>query len=297
MNCKLCGSNQVQIIYKGLIRDGGLGNYTKEPVSMLQCENCNVIWHDPVIDDLGQYYESQEYRNSLEGTSEEMEFYKKHDFETLSKFQYTGTDIFRQKVVADIGCGCGAFLDFLKGVASDIIAIEPSMTYREIMSRKGKFLTYAYAKDAFDKWKGKIDVATSFDVIEHVKNPVEFIKDVSILLKKGGKAIVGTPTDAPIMRSLLGDIYEKKVLFSTQHLWIFSEKSLRRISEIAGFQKVNIRYFQRYGIDNLLKWLVEKEPCSEIENRNYITMTLDAVWRSECRENGRADYIVLYLEK
>ena len=99
------------------------------------------------------------------------------------------------------------------------------------------------------------------------------------------------------MRSLLGDIYEKKVLFSTQHLWIFSEKSLRRISEIAGFQKVNIRYFQRYGIDNLLKWLVEKEPCSEIENRNYITMTLDAVWRSECRENGRADYIVLYLEK
>ncbi len=48
------------------------------------------------------------------------------DKETLDKLQYTKTDIFKGKSVADIGCGAGAFLVFLKGVAMNLVAIEPS---------------------------------------------------------------------------------------------------------------------------------------------------------------------------
>ncbi len=51
MRCKLCGSDHVKSIYDGFIRDGGLGNYTKETVTMLQCEDCDVIWHEAVIGD------------------------------------------------------------------------------------------------------------------------------------------------------------------------------------------------------------------------------------------------------
>lgn len=295
MKCKLCGSNQIKVIYKKPIRDGGLGNYTKEPISMLQCENCNVIWHEPVIHDLEMYYESQEYRNSLEGTSEELEFYKKHDFETLVKFQYTGTMIYRNKIIADIGCGCGAFLDFVKGVAKECIAVEPSQTYRDIMRQKG-YDTYAYMQEAMSEWRNKIELITSFDVIEHVEKPVEFIKEIHALLKTNGKAIIGTPTDAPIMRELLGNIYEQKLLFSTQHLWIFSEEALKKMTEDSGFRNMKVKYFQRYGMRNLLGWLLKKEPCSEIEGE-YVTPVLDAVWKNECSRNGMADYIVLYLEK
>lgn len=203
MKCKLCGSNRLHITYKGKIRNGGLGKYTREDIEIYKCENCDVIWHDAVIDDLEQYYESSEYRDSLEGSSEADIFYKLHDKETLNKFLYTGTDIFRYKVVADIGCGCGAFLDFLKGVASEIVAVEPSETYRQVMNKKG-FHTYAYAEEAKLDWQNKIDVITSFDVIEHVEDPMGFLKECYYLLKEGGQAVIGTPTDAPVMRSLLG---------------------------------------------------------------------------------------------
>lgn len=295
MVCNLCNSRKIKTIYDGKIRNGGLGQYTDTNIKIYQCSSCKVIWHEDILGDLNQYYESKEYRQSLEGSSEEDQFYSRHDKESLDKFLYTGTSIFRKKVVADIGCGCGAFLDFLKGVASSVIAVEPSEFYREIMGRKG-FETYPYAKDAIENWAEKVDIATSFDVIEHVSDPLLFMSELHNLLAKGGKAIIGTPTETPVMRHLLGEIYEKKLLFSTQHLWIFSEESLKQVAQKAGFEKMEVKYFQRYGLGNLIGWLRDKEPNSGIEG-NFITPTLDVVWKSECAEKGLADYIVIYLKK
>ncbi len=295
MKCKLCDSEKIKIVYEGLIRNGGIGKYTKNPVTMWQCENCGVIWHEKIIDDVKQYYESKEYRNSLEGSSEEDVFYKLHDKETLDKFQYTGTEIFRQKIVADIGCGCGAFLDFLKGVAKTVIGVDPSEAYRQIMDKKG-FYTYTYAEDAEHDWGKKIDVITSFDAIEHVENPKIFMNDIFELLAKDGQAIIGTPTDAPIMRKLLGEVYEQKLLFSTQHLWIFSEQSLKLLAEKVGFTHIAVKYFQRYGIGNMMGWIRDKVQGTAIKDK-FITPTLDNVWKNQCSEQGLADYIVLYLKK
>ncbi len=294
MKCKVCGGNKIKTIYNGRIRDGGLGKYTEDAVAMWQCEDCDVIWHD-ILSDTKQYYESKEYRNSMEGNSDAETFYELHDRETLDKFQYTGTDIYRHKVVADIGCGVGAFLDFLSGVCKTVIGIEPSATHRQIMSEKG-YQTYAYADEAKPDWNNKVDIVTSFDVIEHVENPMGFMKDVFDLLSGGGHAVIGTPTDAPVMRYLLGDIYERTLLFSTQHLWVFSEKNLMMLAEKAGFRKIEIKYFQRYGLDNLFGWLRDKEPRSEIKG-DFLTPAMEAVWKSECGRNGLADYIVLYVRK
>ena len=182
MKCKICGSKKTRIEYDGVIRDGGLGKYTRNNAKMYRCNTCGVIWHKPVHDN-ETYYESPEYREQLEGSTEEQDFYRLHDAETLNKFTYTGTTIFRNKNVADIGCGCGAFLDFVAGVAKNVIAVEPSKVYQEILNRKG-FDAFAYSHDANNKWGGKIDVVTSFDVIEHVKDPVSFIKDIHDLLEK-----------------------------------------------------------------------------------------------------------------
>lgn len=293
--CKICGGSQSHIIYNGVIRNGGLGQYTRNPVPMYQCNECGAIWHDVIVDNIEEYYESSEYRDAMgEGSGEEA-FYRHHDKETFDKFRYTGTDIFRNKIVADIGCGAGAFLDFLKGVTTKIIAIEPSEPFQRILERKG-FCTYAYAKDAIQNWNGQVNVITSFDVIEHIEDPISFVQDAYTLLQNNGTAIIGTPTDAPIMRSLLGECYEKKVLFSVQHLWIFSGESLRLLAQKAGFRHIEIHYYQRYGIENVLGWCLEKEPKSTVDIP-FFRHEIDAVWRGTCSGHHLADYVVLYATK
>lgn len=295
MKCRLCNGNHVKIIYCGKIRNGGIGQYTNQDVPIYQCEDCNIIWHEKEDTDIGQYYESTQYRDSLEGSSDIKEFYRLHDKESIAKFTYTGTELFRNKMVADIGCGGGAFLDCLNGVAREIVAVEPSAYYRKMMKQKG-YHTYPYAVEAAKDWKEKVDVVVSFDVIEHVEEPVQFLKDIGTLLCKEGGAVVGTPTDAPVMRQMLGNIYEQRLLFSTQHLWIFSEKNLKMMAEEAGFEQVEVRYFQRYGLSNFVGWMKEQRACGE-PDYSFISDAMDAVWKAELSRQGLSDYIVLYLKK
>lgn len=295
MKCQVCGCGNIKIIYDGLIRNGGLGFYTDGKVPVYQCDKCHVIWHDKVIENLDQYYQSVEYRESLEGDSDIDKFYQRHDFENADKLKYTGVTVFRNKVVADIGCAGGAFLDYLKGVAKDIVAVEPSMSYRKVLCKKG-YHTYQYAIDAVDEWQGKVDVITSFDVIEHVESPLRFMKDVYRLLSEDGVAIIGTPTDAPVMRKLLGNIYEQKLLFSTQHLWIFGRDNLELLARQAGFNVSDIKYFQRYGLSNLLGWLKDKAPCGNSQI-DFVTTTLDNVYKAELERCEQSDYIILYVSK
>ena len=293
--CKICGCENIKIEYEGQIRDGGLGRYTINNVKMYRCNNCNVIWHN-AIKDLDNYYMSEEYRMSLEGTIDEVEFYNMHDKESLDKFRYTGM-IFRDKIVADIGCGCGAFLDLISGVSKKTIAIEPTLKFRDILLKKG-YDTYGYAKEAIKEYKNKVDIAVSFDVIEHVESPYNFMTDIYNLLNQNGLAIIGTPTETPIMRELLGECYEKKVLFSTQHIWILGKDNLERVALKTGFKKENIeiKYFQRYGLDNVFSWLNSKNPVSNI-SYGMISKTIDLCWKSTLEEREISDYIVLYLRK
>ncbi len=293
--CRLCGSEKIGIICDRPIRDGGIGKYTNNCVKMYKCEDCGVIWHDNFQESNDDYYESAEYRESMEGSTLPKDFYKNHDVRSLEKFKMTGTDIFRDKVVADIGCGAGAFLDFISGVAETVIGVEPSKVFRDEMTKKG-FMNYPYIDKAVENHRGNVDVVTSFDVIEHVDNPEKFLKDVYELLGVEGIGIIGTPTESPIWRELLGESYEKQILFNTPHLWIFSEKNLKEMAKKCGFKNIEVKYYQRYGIDNLLGWLLNNKPQSEY-NSSILTNTINNVFKAQCEDNKLADFIVLYVKK
>lgn len=292
--CKICGKQEIKVEYVGYIRDGALGRKTANKVKIFKCLNCGVIWHEneKCISD---YYESESYRKELENTSEIEDFYRLHDAECMDKFIYTKTDRFRNKIVADIGCGGGSFLDFLSGVTKEVVAIEPSEKYRKQMRLKG-YKTYPYLENAVEEYKGKCDFVMSYDVIEHVEDPVAFVKYIYELLNEGGQAIIGTPTDAPVMRELLGEVYEENLLFSTQHLWIFDECSLNYISDLVGIKNKQMVYKQRYGLGNFISWINEKKPKGHIQY-NFVTETMDAVWKSQLEAQKKSDYILFCFSK
>ena len=294
MNCKICCCSEFTVVYDDVIRNGSVGNYTNDKVKLFQCKNCGAIFHLPYVSN-DEYYRSEEYRTSVDGSSDADTFQKNHDKESLDKLEYTGTEIFRNKVVADIGCGGGSFLDYVRGVAKEIIAIEPSENFLHYLHNKG-IVAFPYAKDAVIDFKEKVDIVTSFDVIEHVEDPVTFLRDSYTLLNEKGTAIIGTPTDAPFMRSLLGNVYEKKVLFSVQHLWYLSEESIKIAAKKAGFKKYEVKYFQRYGISNMMAWLRDKKPEGNI-HFNGVSDTLNAVYKEELERQKLGDYIVLYASK
>lgn len=294
MICNLCKSENTKIEYHGYIRDGKVGTRTQDEVNVYRCLDCGCIFHNSGRN-LKEFYESDEYRDAMGESSDADVFDLLHDRESLAKFMYTSIPVFRNRIVADVGCGGGAFLDYIAGAAKEVVAIEPTLAFRRSMEKKG-YHTYAYAKDAMEKYSGGIDVITSFDVIEHVDDPAEFLRDYYALLKEGGKGFCGTPTEAPFMRKLIGHDYDEKLLFSTQHIWIFDEKSMVFMAEQAGFSKIKVSYYQRYGIGNMISWLSFREPKGHVDY-GWIPKTLDSAFVSSLIDNKQADYIVLEVEK
>ena len=290
--CKICGCENTSVIYRGPIKTGLLDGYTVKDYDVFQCGQCGTIWNNAIKDESVEFYESEEYRKRVDGDSKLSTCHEKHDGQVLDKLEMTGTDIFRDKVVADIGCGGGSFLDFVSGVAKKVLAVEPSQAFRKQLSEKG-YAVYAYASDIVDM-QGGVHIVTSFDVIEHVEDPYQFVAEMYDLLQDGGKCIVGTPTDYAVLRKLLGKMFDK-FIFQVQHPWVFSQEALRILFEKAGFKNITITTKQKYGLGNLLAWLHEEKPRGDIKYP-FITETLDATYRKEMGRLG-GEYLVVKAEK
>jgi SAM-dependent methyltransferase len=222
------------------------------------------------------------------------EFYRRHDAEILDKLCYTGTTVYRNALFLDIGCGGGGLADYIRGVARRVVLVEPNASFAAQLRDKG-YEVFPYADDALARYENKIELITSYDVIEHVDDPQAFLRSVYALLAPGGRAYIGTPTEYPVLRSLLGAAFDAFV-FSVQHPWVFSRASLERMAHAAGFSEIKVHFYQRFGLGNLIAWLQTREPKGDAAY-DFFSPALNAHYKSEMSKEETAEYLVLSLKK
>jgi len=293
MNCPICGSKNINITYYGKIRNGAPGHMTDDDISVYCCDSCRTIWHESIAcgDSL---YQTDAYRESMGESVTLSEFYNKHDGEILDKLNYVGTSVYRNKLCMDIGCGGAGYADYISGVAKKMLLVEPNESFAEQLRLKG-YEVFPYAHEAFAKYENKVEVITSYDVIEHVDDPQKFLKDVYNLLAPDGVAYIGTPTDYPVLRFLLGAEFDSFV-FSVQHPWVFSGDSLKYMAQNSGFSEYGLKYHQRFGIGNLIAWLQTRMPKGEAVF-DFVTPALNACYKAEMAKAETAEYLILEVRK
>lgn len=89
---------------------------------------------------------------------------------------------------------------------------------------------------------GSFEAALMFDVIEHLHNPLEALAEVRRCLRIGGTLILTTPNLNALSRTVLGSDWA--VLSPSEHLYYFTEETLRQLLSKAGFRSV--RFTRRY---------------------------------------------------
>ncbi|MEM9544005.1 MAG: class I SAM-dependent methyltransferase, partial [Cyanobacteria bacterium P01_E01_bin.42] len=260
--CKICGCTESRIVYSGPIRLGRFGNISQEPYDVRQCLSCQAIALPNIIEDTVTYYETSTYRTEVDISAEVDDYYRLHDGEQLKNLSMIGTGICRDKIVADIGCGAGSFLDAVKGYAREAIAIEPSSIFRESLQQKG-YLTYPYVENALEQHEGQVEVAVSFSVIEHIETPLIFLQQIYRLLKPEGFLCLSTPNAKDILLEVLPQEYTQ-FFYRKVHFWYFTPFALTKLLELAGFSDIQIFPYQRFGLGNFLGWLRDKKPQGEL---------------------------------
>ena len=131
MKCKICGNEKISVVYNGRIRDGKLEHYTNSDVEIYKCDHCKVMWHEPIMN-LEQYYESTEYRKSLEGSTDEETFYRLHDKETIEQLFEHNEGLMIQEFLDGQEIGADVYIDL---ISKNVVSI---FTKKKIKMRAGE---------------------------------------------------------------------------------------------------------------------------------------------------------------
>lgn len=287
-HCPICAATSLAPAYRGKIRAGRFGNAVDATV--WRCANCEMEWLAPTQSDLARYYESDEYRASVDGSADAAEFHRLHDANGVRWLGEIDGSVLRGATIADLGCGAGSFLDGVAGYAREVIAIEPMKSFHATLAERG-YHVYPYASAAVHDWSGRIDLVCSFSVLEHVPDPVGFLREARELLRPGGTLFVSTPNrDEVLMR--LGPPEFRSFFYRTQHTFYFNAEALRAVARTAGFRDAEVRNLHSYGFMNFAAWLGERRPTGN-QTVNPLGSQFDRAWRALLEERGLGDYLWL----
>jgi SAM-dependent methyltransferase len=240
MNCYLCYTKNIKLIYK-------IGDRL-----IYQCLNDDLFFS--VDKKNASFVYDQDYYGSSPYTK--LPIFK--DLYFQNKINKISTLCPKEGLkILDVGCGWGNFLQILNDNQLPYLGIDVSQEAVAICSEKGLNCLKADLINLSKDSKQKYSVITFFQVIEHLKNPLEYLKTAKKLLKKNGILLITTPNNNSPLRSLFGPKWS--VYNTPSHYFFYSKKSLGRLLKMAGFNKFEIkidppRYFSlNYVLGRIFK--------------------------------------------
>ncbi|HEY5587880.1 MAG TPA: class I SAM-dependent methyltransferase [Candidatus Paceibacterota bacterium] len=93
--------------------------------------------------------------------------------------------------VLDIGCGNGNYTKIFNINNNEVYGVDINDFRTDQFKNDFKFLQYDGSRLPFND--GYFEVIVSFDVIEHVEDDENFVREIRRVLKKNGKLLIATP--------------------------------------------------------------------------------------------------------
>jgi SAM-dependent methyltransferase len=263
----------------------------ERPGRVLRCDTCHVEALQEAGTS-GDYYADGTYRNDVGEAADAESFFKRHDHEQMTRIAMFDRIPLRGRIIADIGCGGGSFLDAVSGLAAATVAIEPGRSYHESLTKRGHRV-YSDTVSALAAHRGTIDIAVCFSVIEHVEDPVALLSEIKALLAPGGVALISTPNRNDVLLAAGSDAYRRH-FYRVVHLYYFDADSLRYAASRAGFSSCELVYRHRFPFANFVGWLRDGRP-TDTRGVSPLDNAFDRLWIASLESSGRADYLYAFL--
>jgi len=230
VRCPACGNG------------GWLFKFQKMGLKYVSCEKCRTLFVNPRP---GNEALKEFYSKSPSTDFWINEFYKpvaeirrKKIFVPRAEYIGSKLDSAKKYVIGDIGAGFGLFIEELKNIRPDnrYVAIEPSVEMANICRDK-KIEVKCACLEEINGMDEKFDLLTSFELAEHLFEPLSFFKKVHSLLKPGGHFFLTTLNGLGFDILLLWD---RSKSIAPHHLNFFNTASIRMLLESLGFEVTEI---------------------------------------------------------
>jgi 2-polyprenyl-3-methyl-5-hydroxy-6-metoxy-1,4-benzoquinol methylase len=139
----------------------------------------------------------------------------------------------------DVGASCGFFVEqalrsgfdaYGIELSSEAIAMAPEGVRERLILGDVNTLDLARLEP--------FDVITAFDLIEHVFDPLKFLRELARVAKPGSWVVISTPDVSHLLRHVLRARWP--MFQPLQHTVLFSPRSLRLALSSAGYDQISI---------------------------------------------------------
>lgn len=191
-----------------------------ETTTLFECPRCGFGRFEPIWEGTSEFYDEVQQWTPT--------YYLAEKWEYREALRFIG-DADR---VLDVGCGEGRFLELLRSERpeGDAFGVDRSPLARETASTRG--LEVGPDDMEWTNSRGPFDVITSFQVFEHVADPVGLLREMKARTAPGGAVIISVPNSEGSLRW-----YEPcKSNLPPHHLTRWSDKSLTALARAAGLE-------------------------------------------------------------
>jgi SAM-dependent methyltransferase len=219
-----CSACDAQTIPADSAREGGY----------FYCPGCHLVqvWPRPSEKDLASYYDQtyQVDRNNY-----------------LQRIKRDGADLLKlitarpgMKDLLEVGSSWGGFLALAKSRGFNVKGVEISpQAARWAQERENLDIHCGTLASSPFVGRGEFDLVVAWHVIEHLIDPLEFLRQARSCLRPGGLLALRTPNVASLVSRANGRAWEW--FGAPTHLTLFSPQGLARITTRAGFCLETIR--------------------------------------------------------
>jgi len=240
--CPLCGSGDAAPLFR------------KRGVDYWRCGSCTFRFATPDV--------NPNLSRTLSGYEEAYLQYLADDpgdavnFESLCRWM-EGVATLEGKRLLDVGAGSGKLVRFLRGRGVDASGIEPSRALFDRFLKNDPAFACATLDDVEAPGR-QYDIITAFDVIEHVADPVGFLRGIEKRLAAGGVCFVSTPDVESLVARAFGRRWH---FYYPYHLSYLGPRTIAKAAAPSGLQVIDSRhrgrlrstaYMIRYGAEMIL---------------------------------------------
>lgn len=241
-DCNLCNSNSTK---KVMVING---------FNIVKCKNCGLTYVNPRLNTKKlhgiynkEYFENPAFKDgnlTLYGYDHYLA-----DREDIRETFRTRLEIInklcKRGKLLDIGCAYGFFLELAREHGWNARGLEISdAAYRYAKGTLKLNVTNTTLESAKIK-SNSFDVATLFDVIEHLPDPKSTIKEIRRILKSKGLIAITTPDIGSLSARVLGRNWEE-VKRVREHIYFFSRETLKKLLESLNFNVLRVESAGRY---------------------------------------------------
>ncbi|MDD3905553.1 MAG: class I SAM-dependent methyltransferase [Candidatus Omnitrophica bacterium] len=258
-SCPLCGSGVRQIVFGRL------------DVNIVRCGGCGCGYTDKFPIDTADVYSDNSYIGlARSGYLDNVEYRKKRfAAERLGLIEkYAATEPGSSRLL-DVGCGTGWFLEAARERGYDIAGQELGKGLAKFTSEKLNIKVWDVPLSEKPDVSG-FDVITLFDVIEHIPDPKNMVRNIRKLLKPGGIAMIYTPNFDSLAFRYMKE--KSNLVMPAEHLFYFTPSSLRAILEENNLEVI---YFATKGMDIPDIYAYLRDEAKDIEASEFLYRNCD----------------------